>query len=80
MNILVKYFGRLTDISKTGSETVQVDSTATAHGLMQLLYTKYKGLQGETFIIFKNQLKLTDENLDLKENDEISLMPPFSGG
>ncbi len=80
MNILIRYFGRLTDISKTESEILQVDNTITAQELMPLLYAKYEGLESETFIIFRNQSKLTAENSDLKENDEISLMPPFSGG
>lgn len=80
MNILIKYFGKLIDISKTDSEIVQVDSSITAQKLMLLLHTKYEGLQREPFIIFRNQSKLTDENFNLKENDEISLMPPFSGG
>lgn len=80
MDINVKYFGKLTDVSGTDKETVVAKEGLSVGELEQFLINKYKVLLDETYILFKNNLKVDDKTNPIQHNDELSFMPPFSGG
>ena len=46
---------------------------------MQELFLKYRLVEKENFSIAVNKKIISDEYI-FNENDEIALMPPFSGG
>lgn len=81
MNVIhTKYFGKLTDVTKICDETITTDKDSTISEFEKLLIKKYPLLRSEKYAIFKNLTKIDDKNVILKNNDELSLMPPFSGG
>ena len=77
MNITVKYFGQIAEITKTKSEVVSF-SNDTVSELMVFLYTMYPELKNKSFKVAQNQ-KLVFNN-DKLTGAEIALLPPFAGG
>lgn len=75
----IKPFGKLTDILPP-EEIVRVPLSGW-FDLQKYLYDKYPALEDEKFSVAVN-LSLRDktEDFPIAEEDEISLMPPFSGG
>ena len=71
------FFGPLADIAgKTDYDLSQV------HNIDQLkrkIFEKHPELVSHTFLVAVNK-KVQNENVDLYNNDEIALLPPFSGG
>ncbi len=80
MDIKVRYFGKLTEISGTERETIVAKEGLSVGELEQLLLRKYKVLSSETYMLFKNNKKVDDVTNPIQHNDKLSLMPPFSGG
>lgn len=77
MNITVKYFGQIAEITKTKSEVVSF-SNDTVSELMVFLYTMYPELKNKSFKVAQNQ-ELVFNN-DKLTGAEIALLPPFAGG
>ncbi len=80
MTITVKYFGSLTDITRTSSE--QFTFLTTPFSLYQLkneLSEKYPSLNNSNFRVAHNQ-QIISEDVILNSNDVVALLPPFSGG
>jgi sulfur-carrier protein len=73
----IKVFGQLEDI--TQSNEIIVETVADTEELIQFLFEKYAGLKEKKFKIAVNK-KMIEEKTMLKPNDEIALLPPFSGG
>lgn len=72
-------FGKITDII-TGETHIQ-NGFKTWFNLKEYLMMEYPGLQVESFMVAVNTtIYQADQNFDLSESDEISLLPPFSGG
>jgi|ETNmetMinimDraft_13_1059891.scaffolds.fasta_scaffold158721_1 molybdopterin converting factor small subunit len=79
MAIKILFFGQLTEIAGT-SELIQDDNTITdINSLKEHLYISYPRLREFNFRISING-NIPNENLRLKANDEIGLLPPFAGG
>jgi molybdopterin synthase sulfur carrier subunit len=77
MQIKIKYFGLLTEITNCQEEYVN-DSLRTVKELLNLLYIKYPELKGKDFQVAQNNSIVA---LETKiNNTEIALLPPFSGG
>ncbi len=73
----IKVFGQLEDIMQANEIAVEaVDDTEV---LFQLLFEKYPALKEKKFKIAVNK-KMIEEKTMLKPDDEIALLPPFSGG
>lgn len=77
MQIKIKYFGLLTEITNCQEEYV-TDSLRTVNELLDLLYKKYPELKEKDFQVAQNNSIVA---LETKiNNTEIALLPPFSGG
>lgn len=80
MTITVKYFGLIADISKKKEEILHFEnSDFTVENLKENLIQKYSALNDHSFVIAVNKT-IASENLILKNNDTIALLPPFAGG
>ena len=77
MQIKIKYFGLLTEITNCQEEYVN-DSLRTIKELLNLLYIKYPELKGKDFQVAQNNSIVALETII--NNTEIALLPPFSGG
>ncbi len=75
--IRVLFFGKLKEI--TGKREINIDNCRTLGALENFLFEKYPDLKKEVFWIALNQ-KIVDEDIELKDKDEIALLPPISGG
>jgi molybdopterin synthase sulfur carrier subunit len=71
------FFGPLGDIAgKTQFDLSQVHNTDELKGK---IFEKHPELVSHTFLIAVNK-KVQRENVLLNANDEVALLPPFSGG
>jgi molybdopterin synthase sulfur carrier subunit len=77
MHIKIKYFGQIAEITNTFEEQLDVKD-ALISDVLELLYSKYKGLKQQDFKVALNK-KLVALKTPLAEG-EIALLPPFSGG
>jgi molybdopterin converting factor small subunit len=73
----VKVFGVLTDV--IGKSTFEIEAPKDSDSLKQILFDTYPFLQNYRFEIAINKEK-AEGNIVLKMNDEIALLPPYSGG
>lgn len=73
----VFFFGRLKDI--TGTKTIELENFRKLSELKEFLFHKFPELRKQTFSISVN-FEIVSEDIELKENDEIALLPPISGG
>ena len=77
MNISIKYFGLLTEVTSCSAETLKFHGE-TVEELLAQLYMKYPSLKGKDFQVAQNQeLVSFQEHIN---GTEIALLPPFSGG
>ena len=77
MNLNIKYFGLLAEITQCSEETIEF-SKATVSELLEVLYKKYPGLNEKDFQVAQNNEIVSKESNLI--NTEIALLPPFSGG
>ena len=77
MNITIKYFGMLAELTAQQEEQVST-SANTISSLLEELINKYPELQHKDFQVAQNQkLVPTTEKLVA---GELALLPPFAGG
>ena len=77
MEIKILGFGQISDIfGKSGLVTSGQKNT---EELIYELIKKFPELKNTKFSIALNN-KIVNEKTDLKENDVVALLPPFSGG
>ena len=79
MNVNLKYFGAIAEAVKKDSETLTLGEKSSVNDFSEFIESIYPQLQGFIFKIAVNQ-NITEENIELSENDEIALLPPFAGG
>ena len=79
MNIRLKYFGMISEITQTEEETLEIKAHSNVRPLLDLLAHKYDRLNKMEFKVAINEL-IENENVELKENDLVVLLPPFAGG
>ena len=80
MKITLKYFGVIAEIMGSEIEVLNIKSQSmTIMDLNELIVEKNNLLKDQHYKFAVNQTMI-DENIVLKENDEIALLPPFSGG
>lgn len=77
MQIKIKYFGMLTEVTNCQEETIDFSGSVVSE-LLEILYVKYPSLKNKEFQVSQNQELVPDET-KLSSN-EIVLLPPFSGG
>ncbi|AXP82315.1 Molybdopterin synthase sulfur carrier subunit [Mariniflexile rhizosphaerae] len=77
MNICIKYFGLIAEVTHCEEETI-LFSESTVSELLDVLHTKYSALKNKDFQVAQNQELVS---LETKiTGKEIALLPPFSGG
>ncbi len=77
MNLNIKYFGVLAEITKCSEETLSF-SEGTVGELLAVLQAKYPALGTKDFqVAHKQEIVTKDTKIT---NPEIALLPPFSGG
>jgi len=75
--IRVLFFGRLKDI--VGTNEIVASDIKDIEDLKKYLFDKFPKLKGEIFSVALNyEIIHTSENL--KDNDEVALIPPVAGG
>ena len=80
MEITVKYFGIIADITQKKEEVIFVDDETNTLKKMQLkLEISYPKILVINYSIALNQ-KFLQNDISLKNNDIIALLPPFAGG
>jgi len=77
MRILI--FGKLGDIVKSSELIIEIEKTMDLVSFKSILFEREPALMQEKFAISVNQ-KLSMDDTILHNNDEIALLPPFSGG
>jgi molybdopterin synthase sulfur carrier subunit len=75
--IRVLFFGRLKDI--VGTNEIIASDIKDIEDLKRYLFEKFPKLKGEIFSIALNY-EIIHTNENLKDNDEVALIPPVSGG
>ncbi len=75
--IMILFFGRLKDI--VGTNEIVVSDIKDIEDLKRYLFEKFPKLKGEIFSIALNY-EIIHTNENLKDNDEVALIPPVAGG
>lgn len=73
----VQLFGNLADLANKNQ--VEVESQSSTDMLVDLLVSKYPELKDYQFLVSVNH-EVVSDNRELQQDDEIALLPPFSGG
>lgn len=80
MTIIVKYFGLIADVTKSNEEIITTEKADfSTKDLLENLTHKYPDLNENLFVIAVNKM-IASDNLVLKNNDTIAILPPFAGG
>ena len=79
LNINVKYFGMIGEVTNKDSEVINVNKSITVEELKFVILQKHPKLKKMDFQIAKN-LSIADSDEIVNNNDELALLPPFAGG
>lgn len=80
MEITLKYFGIIADITEKSEEMFSIEEKDSTLNLIQSkLEIKYPKILFINYSIAVNK-KLLQNDILLKNNDIVALLPPFSGG
>jgi len=77
MEVTIKYFGLLAEVTNQNEETLVISSTSISE-LLEALYVKYPALKEKDFQVAQN-LEIVSKEASITAT-EIALLPPFSGG
>ena len=77
MNLNLKYFGSLPEITHCNEETLEFKMSSVSE-LLEILFEKYPELKAKDFQLAQNH-EIVSKDTIISEN-EIALLPPFSGG
>ena len=77
MQLEIKYFGMLTEVTNCNNENFEFFGESVAE-LLNILFAKYPQLSSKDFKVAVAQ-QIVSEN-DKITRPEIALLPPFSGG
>ncbi len=77
MNLTIKYFGLLAEITKCNEEEIEFSGTQ-INELLKVIYSKYPKLNEKDFQIAQNNT-ITNDETEISST-EIALLPPFAGG
>ena len=80
MNLRILCFGVTRDIIGQFEYTTSLESSATVADLKQKLSTEFPDFQALRSLRIALNSEYASDEMPLKENDEIVLIPPVSGG
>lgn len=75
----VLFFASTSEITKSEFAEFQID-TIKLRDFHALLCERWPGLNNITFVLAVNKVVIRDDSYLLNNNDEVALLPPFSGG
>ncbi len=81
--MIIKYFAWIKDITKIESEVINNKKIKNINLLKKYLCVKYPNLKKyieKEILRFAINQKYTSKNASFKNNDEIAIFPPVSGG
>ena len=80
MKVFVKYFGLIKDVTLLNEELIELQpKTSVQSFINDKLYTKYPSLSMIDFRIAINN-ELCENTLEILDEDNLSILPFFSGG
>ena len=80
MKVFVKYFGLIKDVTLLNDELIELQpKTSIQSFINNKLYTKYPSLSMIDFRIAINN-ELCENTLEILDEDNLSILPFFSGG
>ena len=79
MKIKLLSFGIISEVMGQNTQTLDVKEQTTVIQLLDELVSKHPPLKNHKFKIAVNK-KITEDETILNNDDEIALLPPFSGG
>ena len=79
MKVEVRFFARCREIVGEKQRAVELEEGTTLKDLKELLLQEYPELKRLTLLISLNHA-YADPETTLKDNDEIAVFPPVSGG
>ena len=80
MKFHLKFYGEIAEVMGASEQTILVNKTSfSANELKEELCLKSEKLKTIPFKVAVNNA-LVDSNTSIKDNDIISLLPPFAGG
>jgi len=77
MEVTVLFFGQIVDITQNAS--VKINDAKDTDALVKELHSLYPALSHSKYAIAVNK-KMIQQNTILQHNEEVALLPPFSGG
>ncbi len=77
MNITIKYFGLIAEITKQNEETIDFSGHSITE-LLEYLKSKYPDLENKDFQMAQNQELVSNDTKITGQ--EVALLPPFAGG
>lgn len=75
MNVYL--FGKLADVA--GQKELEIETQKYSDDVLNVLKKEWPALASYSFLLSVNQ-EVVSENKTLSSDDEIALLPPFSGG
>lgn len=80
MNVTIKYFGSLADISQLKEEQLSFEEdTISVAALKSKIESNYQNMESANYLIAVNQ-KMSDLQTSINDKDVIAFLPPFAGG
>ncbi|MBL4625541.1 MAG: MoaD/ThiS family protein [Flavobacteriales bacterium] len=79
MKVNVKYLGNIAEHLEMEYEYIELPVGSTYSKFIEILNAMYPTLQGFVYKVAIN-LKVVDIDIELKDDDEIAILPPYSGG
>jgi MoaD family protein len=81
MKIHVQFYAQLRDLVGMGELDIDIAEGATVRDLLKAMYAEQPALRShDKSILIGAGVEFVDRNHELKEGDEIAIMPPVQGG
>ena len=81
VEVRVRFFSHLRDLALAGEKTLSLPGASTVNDLLQQLYLETPALaKADKTILVAAGTDFVDRDYVIRENDEISIMPPVQGG
>lgn len=79
MNINIKYFGLIAEITEMEEQTLDFEDKIPVSELIEIHENQFPKLMSVSYKIAVNQ-NLVDLTTEINQGDEVAFLPPFAGG
>jgi len=79
MEITVRYYGMLAEITGQSAENLAFAENMSVGKFREEILSRYPGMTGKKFKVAVN-LQIADDDIFIESGCEIALLPPFAGG